>query len=230
MSTAAGLETRLETGLRCIDSLHVSVGSADDSSVFFPCYGWLGAATAVRELHAVVGGEEEYEVTVHTADSVGAATEGRVFVELLGSERSSGERELSQSRSHAVAFARGQADVFPVKGAHLGTLERVTVRHQPCAELDEWLLSHVVVSLVGESDASCFTSLDWFNRQPTMTSVRELSTSAPPQLVRLAVRTGFELGAGADANVLATLISSTGRAEEVTGCVLVITSTLVIDD
>lgn len=90
------------------------------------------------------------QVTVHTGDAWGAGTDAHVFVDIRGSNGSSGTQELSRSvNGSGNCFERGQADSFQLRLRDLGELAELTVWHDNSGMAAGWNLAYIEMQHVG---------------------------------------------------------------------------------
>lgn len=81
---------------------------------------------------------DNYIVTIYTGNNFFAGTDARVFVELFGQTRNSGEVELAGKKN---AFERDSVDIFNVISPNLGRLTKLTIRHDNGKFAAGWFLS-----------------------------------------------------------------------------------------
>lgn len=123
-----------------------------DRTVYFTCAHWLsrseGDGAIIRRLTSsthlprpYVG--KSYIVTVVTGDVRGAGTQANVFLTLEGSHGNSGERLLDNDKDN---FTRGRTDTFLVPSSHLGSLNKLTLRHDNTGLHPGWLVDRVCVT------------------------------------------------------------------------------------
>lgn len=94
----------------------------------------------------------KYRVLVHTLDEPDAGTDANVFIVVIGTLGSSGERPLSKvtqvkggDNYHRDKFERGNTDEFEFDCVNLGELLKVQVRHDNRGLNASWLLGSVDV-------------------------------------------------------------------------------------
>lgn len=85
---------------------------------------------------------ENYEVTVYTGNAFMAGTDARIYVELFGESRNSGEVELAGKKS---AFARGSVDTFNIVSPNLKHLVKLTIRHDNSGFAPGWFVRKIDV-------------------------------------------------------------------------------------
>ncbi|XP_068675014.1 hatching enzyme 1.2-like [Montipora foliosa] len=101
---------------------------------------------------------ENYAVTVYTGNIYMAGTAARVFVELFGELRNSGEVELAAKRG---AFYRGSVDTFNVVSPKLGNVVKLTIRHDNSGYAPGWFLNKIRVHNSKEKVDVSFSCLCW---------------------------------------------------------------------
>ncbi|CAH1273137.1 ANK2 [Branchiostoma lanceolatum] len=96
--------------------------------------------------------EVAYEVSVHTADRPAASLnpEAAVFVQLHGKKGETEEVALQESKTHKMAFQKGQIDRFDVQTTDVGRLLSITVGHKHTDTDCVWYLDKVIVKRLGE--------------------------------------------------------------------------------
>ncbi|XP_067043958.1 zinc metalloproteinase nas-4-like isoform X2 [Acropora muricata] len=85
---------------------------------------------------------ENYEVTVYTGNAFMAGTDARIYVELFGESRNSGEVELAGKKS---AFARGSVNTFNIVSPNLKHLVKLTIRHDNSGFAPGWFVRKIDV-------------------------------------------------------------------------------------
>ncbi|KAI8478668.1 hypothetical protein Bbelb_436040 [Branchiostoma belcheri] len=96
--------------------------------------------------------EVAYEVSVHTADRPAASLnpEASVFVQLHGKKGETEEAILQESKTHKMAFQKGQIDRFDIQTTDVGRLLSITVGHRHTDTDCVWYLDKVVVKRLRE--------------------------------------------------------------------------------
>ncbi len=136
-----------------------------DKTVYFSCAQWLsreeGDGAILRRLtcsthlpRPYVG--KSYVVTVVTGDVRGAGTQANVFLTLEGTNGSSGEKLLDNDKDN---FTRGRTDTFLIHCSDLGSLTKLSLRHDNTGPHPGWLLESVCVSCDGVE--VCFPCGQW---------------------------------------------------------------------
>lgn len=117
-----------------------------------------------------------YAIHVYTSDERGAGTSADVYVDIKGSEGSTGRRELSASND---SFQRGSTDTFRIETAFLGDLEAVHIGHSDKGAFSGWHLDKVIVECEsanseGQSKRAVFPHRGWLSSKdpPYKTEVR----------------------------------------------------------
>ncbi|XP_078611292.1 uncharacterized protein LOC144881826 isoform X2 [Branchiostoma floridae x Branchiostoma japonicum] len=97
--------------------------------------------------------EVAYEVSVHTADRPAASLnpEAAVFVQLHGKKGGTEEVILQESKTHRMAFQKGQIDRFDIQTTDVGRLLSITVGHRHTDTDCAWYLDKVIVKRLGET-------------------------------------------------------------------------------
>jgi len=88
-----------------------------------------------------------FRVNVSTGDAVGAGTDSRVFLTLIGVLGQSSEIELRDSLAGDNKFERGNTDEFALRISNdPGDITRIVLRSDMSALGSDWLVSQVVVT------------------------------------------------------------------------------------
>ncbi|CAF4587849.1 unnamed protein product [Rotaria sp. Silwood1] len=141
-------------------SQRLSQISATDPNVeeyWFVCRQWFdkssGDKATVRELlptdeqgnPLADRNEVTYMVHVFTGNKSGAGTDANVFLTIYGEFEDTGERELRQSKKNMNKFEKNQEDIFEIKAASLGELQRIKIRHDDSNPGSAWYLDRVEI-------------------------------------------------------------------------------------
>jgi hypothetical protein len=88
-----------------------------------------------------------YQVTVVTGDFLGAGTDDKVEIALVGDRATTDYVELKQSETHRDPFERGQTDRFSVTLRNVGNVTAVNIRYGANVWFfrDEWVLEALIV-------------------------------------------------------------------------------------
>uniref|UniRef100_A0A8C5BBE6 Lipoxygenase homology domains 1b n=1 Tax=Gadus morhua TaxID=8049 RepID=A0A8C5BBE6_GADMO len=186
----------------------------------FPCERWLDTneddQEVVRELPAT--GETIYRVTVCTGTVGGSGTDASVFLNLIGDQGDSGDRQLVVCKNNINKFEKGSMDEFIVEAVSLGQVQRVRIGHDGRGGGCGWFLDKVLVREEGqaESQAEVFLCNRWLDRnEDDGQIVRELVPFADgPRLYNvgyhIAVKTGSIPGSSSDSKVFVKLYGEKG--------------------
>ncbi|XP_030215683.1 lipoxygenase homology domain-containing protein 1 [Gadus morhua] len=194
----------------------------------FPCERWLDTneddQEVVRELPAT--GETiaeplpliKYRVTVCTGTVGGSGTDASVFLNLIGDQGDSGDRQLVVCKNNINKFEKGSMDEFIVEAVSLGQVQRVRIGHDGRGGGCGWFLDKVLVREEGqaESQAEVFLCNRWLDRnEDDGQIVRELVPFADgPRLYNvgyhIAVKTGSIPGSSSDSKVFVKLYGEKG--------------------
>lgn len=102
--------------------------------------------------------DKTYTIHVTTGDDPLAGTDSKVFIELVGEQRRSGEFELG---GDLFAFETGQTDRFDVSLPDLGEIREVCVRHDASAD-SGWYVETLGVD-DGDGGIWSFTFEQWLD-------------------------------------------------------------------
>lgn len=81
-----------------------------------------------------------YAIETVTGDVSGAGTDANVYVTIYGTHGTLGEMPL---KTPGDPFERGKIDHFVASGVHIGTPQRVRVRHDNTGSRPGWFLQEV---------------------------------------------------------------------------------------
>ncbi|KAF3695639.1 Lipoxygenase -like proteiny domain-containing protein 1 [Channa argus] len=222
----------------------------------FPCERWLDTNEddneVVRELPAT--GELiaeplpviKYRITVCTGTISGSGTDASVFLNLLGDQGDTGDRQLVNCKNNINKFEKGNMDEFIVEAVAIGQIRRVKIGHDGKGGGCGWFLDKVIVREEGQAEAQAvefpcnrFISLSanarlkfsqqqvWLDRnEDDGQIVRELVPLSDGQRLynvdyHIAVKTGNIPGGSSDSNVFVKLYGEKGD----TGKMMLVVST-----
>ena len=91
---------------------------------------------------------KEYYVEVKTGAGPNTATDSHIFIEIVGTNGTSGERSLVYS-DNANAFESGQTDIFSLSCTELGHIKKIVLRNEGAAVKSIWKLDEIRVWQAG---------------------------------------------------------------------------------
>uniref|UniRef100_A0A3B4YR02 Lipoxygenase homology PLAT domains 1 n=1 Tax=Seriola lalandi dorsalis TaxID=1841481 RepID=A0A3B4YR02_SERLL len=190
----------------------------------FPCERWLDTSEddneVVRELPATGELIAEplpcYRVTVCTGTLSGSGTDASVFLNLIGDQGDTGDRELVICKNNVNKFEKGNMDEFIVEAVAIGQVRRVRIGHDGKGGGCGWFLDKVIVREEGQAEAHAVEfPCNWLDRNEDDGQItRELVTFSDGQRLYLdyhiAVKTGNIPGGSSDSNVFVKLYGEKG--------------------
>uniref|UniRef100_A0A4W6CJK4 Lipoxygenase homology PLAT domains 1 n=1 Tax=Lates calcarifer TaxID=8187 RepID=A0A4W6CJK4_LATCA len=184
----------------------------------FPCERWLDTNEddneVVRELPALI----KYRVTVCTGTISGSGTDASVFLNLIGDQGDTGDRQLVNCKNNINKFEKGNLDEFIIEAVAIGQVRRVRIGHDGKGGGCGWFLDKVIVREEGQAEAHAveFPCNRWLDRnEDDGQIVRELVPLSDGQRLynvdyQIAVKTGNIPGASSDSNVFVKLYGEKG--------------------
>uniref|UniRef100_A0A8D0DE08 Lipoxygenase homology PLAT domains 1 n=1 Tax=Sander lucioperca TaxID=283035 RepID=A0A8D0DE08_SANLU len=188
----------------------------------FPCERWLDTNEddneVVRELPATGDLIAEPLVTVCTGITGGSGTDATVFLNLIGDQGDTGNRELVNCKNNVNKFEKGNLDEFIVEAVAIGQIRRVRIGHNGKGGGCGWFLDKVIVREEGQAEAHAveFPCNRWLDRnEDDGQIVRELVPFSDGQRLynvsyHIAVKTGNISGSSSDSNVFVKLYGEKG--------------------
>lgn len=112
--------------------------------------------------------QKDYLVSVTTGTEKSSGTDANVFIDIVGKEGSTGDRQLKSSKTHFDKFEKGHTDEFVLQDiVDLGELKEITIRHDNKGSLKSgaaWFCENVTISIVGdESKKWDFLCKQWLS-------------------------------------------------------------------
>ena len=162
-----------------------------------------------------------YTVEVHTGNVRGGGTCANVFVTLMGSKGTS-SKTLVKSDDDGGNFDRGSVVTSQLECADIGRIKSLTIEHDNSGFGPDWFLDKIVVYRSEKPEKKAyFQCRQWFSRTEgdgAIQRVLQPSSSLPEPSVGktylVSTQTGYQRGAGTDANVYITLYGSLGSSGE----------------
>ncbi|MEQ2279977.1 hypothetical protein AMECASPLE_014829, partial [Ameca splendens] len=205
----------------------------------FPCERWLDIneddKEVVRELPAC--GELiaeplpvlKYRLTVCTGNVGGSGTDASIFINLIGDQGDTGERQLINCKNNVNKFEKGNMDEFIVEAVTIGLIRRLRIGHNGKGSGCGWFLDKVIVREEGKAEAKALEFLcnRWLDRNEDDGQItRELVPFLDGQRLyniryQISVKTGDIPGGSSDSNVFVKLYGDKGD----TGKLLLVVST-----
>uniref|UniRef100_A0A4W6CIC0 Lipoxygenase homology PLAT domains 1 n=1 Tax=Lates calcarifer TaxID=8187 RepID=A0A4W6CIC0_LATCA len=188
----------------------------------FPCERWLDTNEddneVVRELPACGELIAEPLVTVCTGTISGSGTDASVFLNLIGDQGDTGDRQLVNCKNNINKFEKGNLDEFIIEAVAIGQVRRVRIGHDGKGGGCGWFLDKVIVREEGQAEAHAveFPCNRWLDRnEDDGQIVRELVPLSDGQRLynvdyQIAVKTGNIPGASSDSNVFVKLYGEKG--------------------
>ncbi|KAI3372735.1 hypothetical protein L3Q82_023197 [Scortum barcoo] len=194
----------------------------------FPCERWLDTNEddneVVRELPASGDLIPEplsvikYRVTVCTGTIGGSGTDASVFLNLIGDQGDTGDRQLVNCKNNVNKFEKGNLDEFIIEAVTIGQIRRVRIGHDGKGGSCGWFLDKVIVREEGQAEAQAveFPCNRWLDRnEDDGQIVRELVPFTDGQRLynigyHIAVKTGNIPGGSSDSNVFVKLYGEKG--------------------
>ncbi|XP_076005611.1 lipoxygenase homology domain-containing protein 1 [Genypterus blacodes] len=198
----------------------------------FPCERWLDTNEddneVVRELPAMGDHISEplpiikYRVTVCTGTIGGSGTDASVYINLIGSQGDTGERELVNCKNNINKFEKANMDEFIVEAVTIGQVLRVRIGHDGRGGGCGWFLDKVKVREEGQADSQSidFPCNRWLDRnEDDGQIVRELVPNTEGQRLyntgyHISVKTGSIPGSSSDSNVFVKLYGEKGATSK----------------
>ncbi|KAM4746369.1 lipoxygenase homology domain-containing protein 1 [Anableps anableps] len=194
----------------------------------FPCERWLDINEddneVVRELPAC--GELiaeplpviKYRLTVCTGDVGGSGTDASIFINLIGDQGDTGERQLINCKNNVNKFEKGNMDEFIIEAVTIGQIRRMRIGHDGKGGGCGWFLDKVIVREEGKAEAHAveFPCNRWLDRNEDDGQItRELVPFSDGQRLynisyQIAVKTGDIPGGSSDSNVFVKLYGEKG--------------------
>uniref|UniRef100_A0A3B3CLJ0 Lipoxygenase homology PLAT domains 1b n=1 Tax=Oryzias melastigma TaxID=30732 RepID=A0A3B3CLJ0_ORYME len=188
----------------------------------FPCERWLDINEddneVVRELPAT--GDLIYRVTVCTGNFGGSGTDASVFLNLIGEQGDTGDRQLVNCKNNANKFEKGNFDEFIVEAVNLGPIRRLRIGHNGKGRGCGWYLGKVTVREEGQAEAHAVEfPCNWLDRyEDDGQIVRELVPFEDGQRLyinyHIAVKTGDIPGGSSDSNVFVKFYGEKGDSSK----------------
>ncbi|KAM4578886.1 lipoxygenase homology domain-containing protein 1 [Fundulus diaphanus] len=194
----------------------------------FPCERWLDINEddneVVRELPAC--GELiaeplpviKYRLTVCTGNVGGSGTDASIFINLIGDQGDTGERQLLNCKNNVNKFEKGNMDEFIIEAVTIGQIRRLRIGHDGKGGGCGWFLDKVIVRQEGKAEAQAveFPCNRWLDRNEDDGQItRELVPFSDGQRLynisyKIAVKTGDIPGGSSDSNVFVKLYGEKG--------------------
>lgn len=163
-----------------------------------------------------------YTIEVHTGNVRGAGTCANVFVILTGSKATSGKTLIKPEQREN--FDRGSVVTTQIECVDVGRLRSLTVEHDNSGFGPDWFLDRIVVFRSEKPGKKAhFQCRQWLSRMEGDGAIRRVllasSVTPPPEsstrrTYLVSTQTGYQRGAGTDANVHLTLYGSKGNSGE----------------
>ena len=178
------------------------------TSYFYP-FAWLEGGD--EKSFAAGPRMKDYTVEIHTGASSKAGTSANVFLTIQGASGTTGEHRLNPLIS-GNAFERLDIDTASFRDRDVGSLQRVTLRHDGAGAASDWNVATVVVSQgVPPSSPEYFRGHLWLRGS---SPEKTLTRVAPLIDVTLTIRTKKKIGAATNANVHVRLIGTEGKTRQ----------------
>lgn len=163
-----------------------------------------------------------YTIEVHTGNVRGGGTGANVFLTLTGSKATSGKTLVRPE--DGGEFNRGSVVTVPFECVDVGRLRSLTVEHDNSGFGPDWFLDRIVVYRSENPQKKAhFLCRQWLSRTEgdgaTQRVLPASSMTPPPESLMgktylVSTQTGYQRGAGTDANVYVTLYGSEGISGE----------------
>jgi hypothetical protein len=190
-----------------LSNVRIKKGSQD---LFFEAEDWLESGKLAKTMTPGTPGIN-YIVYIKTSDVSDAGTDANVFLTIHGSSGSTKEVRLNGLMSGNV-FERGDNDQVTIKGKDVGTINRITIRHDNKYAAAGWHLDHVRVF---KNDVSSkpiyFHAARWLEGNNLSASI---NAGVPKVDMEITVKTSDVSGAGTDANVYIIVYGTNGNSGE----------------
>lgn len=161
-----------------------------------------------------------YTIEVHTGNVRGGGTCANVFVTLTGSKGTSSKTLVkADDGGH---FDRGSVITTQLECVDLGRLKSLTIEHDNSGFGPDWFLDRIVVYRSEKPEKKAyFQCRQWLSRTEGDGAIQRVlqPSSSPPEpsvgkTYLVITQTGYQRGAGTDANVYVTLYGSLGSSGE----------------
>jgi hypothetical protein len=161
---------------------------------------------------------KEYVVEVITGKGPTAATDSHVYIDIVGSHSSSGEKALVFSENNVNAFESGKTDRFTLACSELGRIKKVVIRNEGSSMKSKWKLDEIRIWQVGnEQLVYDFQHYGWLDARNPEDSMRQEIWYDPEEKMRyeylIEVTTLDKKGAGTSAGVFLTLFGEMGNSK-----------------
>ncbi|XP_078541780.1 lipoxygenase homology domain-containing protein 1-like [Lissotriton helveticus] len=103
----------------------------------------------------------EFLVKVYTGDVMGAGTDAKVHVVLIGEHGSSGKVHLTESLEHKNPFERAKVDTFRITTKRLGRLFKIEIGHDGKGYGSGWFVEKVEITDLSASEMHTFSCNRW---------------------------------------------------------------------
>ena len=163
-----------------------------------------------------------YTLEVHTGNVRGGGTGANVFVTMMGSKGTSSKTLIKAE--DGSSFDRGSVVTAPLECVDIGRLRSLTVEHDNSGFGPDWFLDRIVLfRSENPTKKAYFQCRQWLSRTEGDGSIQRVlraSSLAPPpepcmgKTYLVSTQTGYQRGAGTDANVFVTLYGSLGSSGE----------------
>ena len=162
-----------------------------------------------------------YAIEVHTGNVRGGGTCANVFVTLMGS-KSTSSKTLVKSDNGLSHFDRGSVVTTQLECTDIGRIKSLTIEHDNSGFGPDWFLDRIMVYRSEKPEKKAyFQCQQWLSRTEgdgVIQRVLQPSSSPPEPSVGktylVSTQTGYQRGAGTDANVYVTLYGSLGSSGE----------------
>ena len=161
----------------------------------------------------------DYEVTVRTADVLGAGTDGRVYLSLSGDKGSADEVLVSLDgySSDPESFARGSTFVFTFNGVDVGDNRSITVRladPEGGSMHSGWNLAAVEVLNKVSGLKGTYNHYDWLPMGGGSVTLSEAVSIQALNAYKVSVTTADQRGAAFDGQAFITINGWNGSTTE----------------
>uniref|UniRef100_A0A3Q2DDY8 Lipoxygenase homology PLAT domains 1b n=1 Tax=Cyprinodon variegatus TaxID=28743 RepID=A0A3Q2DDY8_CYPVA len=188
----------------------------------FPCERWLDINEddneVVRELPAC--GDLIYRLTVCTGNVGGSGTDASIFINLIGDQGDTGERQLINCKNNVNKFEKGNMDEFIIEAVTIGRVHRMRIGHDGKGGGCGWFLDKVIVREEGKAEAQAVEfPCNWLDRNEDDGQItRELVPFSDGQRLyisyQIAIKTGDIPGGSSDSNVFVKLYGEKGDTDK----------------
>ena len=161
---------------------------------------------------------KEYVIEVQTGKGPGAGTDSNVFIEIIGTHASSGEKNLIFSETNANAFESGAKDLFTLNCPNLGQIKKVVVRNEGSSLRAKWKLDEIRIWQVGNEQLIYdFQHYGWMDARIPSDHMRAELWYDPNERFRyeyeIKVNTADEMFAGTNSRVFIILHGLKGSSK-----------------